>query len=279
MGSSKERPQYDWVISKENVLRLAQGTLPFVLAAASVALTVASTLGVASVWFWRLFWCALVVYAVAMALSIIVWHLDQSLHRNSQIDLAKLAALEKTVMSSLVACADQLRDAILDNPHVRITIYGYYKGTDAFIPVMRRCKNPDLQALHRSSYPRDEGIISQVWQAGSGSFECLAKNSLQKQLKQQHLARTGISGDTYDDLSMKSTSMIGVSLVRENDPCGVIVIESDSQDVNVANGLDALRSHPLVNEAARIVFDTRNMLPDLRDNQEYNTHARRNLLV
>jgi len=274
MGNSKSTSALDWVISKEHILGIAKGALPIILTGASAMLAVVPVLGAQSPGFWLLFWFALAMYLVAIVLSFVVWHLDKGIRSSSTIDMAKLAALRKAVMSSLVIYADKLKNVIFDSPHVRITIYGYDKEADVFIPVMRRCRNPDLQALHRDSYPRAEGLISQVWQSGSGSFECLAKKDLQAKLRQQHLEETGINGRTYDDLPMKPFSMIGVALLRENDTYGVIILESDSQDVNIAHGLDTLRNHPSVEDITRLVSDTRTMLRDLRDDQEYNTHTR-----
>ena len=74
---------------------------------------------------------------------------------------------------------------------------------------------------------------------------------------------------------MKSTSMIGVSLRHENDAYGVIIVESDSQDDDVAERLDVLVGHEIVGQIARIVYGTRGMLRELRDSREYNLQAPR----
>ena len=265
---------YDWIISKEHTFGLVKAILPWLLAVASAILTVAITLGEASPWFRRTLFSALAVYGVALVFSILVWHLDRSIHGDLAVDGAKLTALKKAVLSSLVVWADRLKDDISESANVRITIYGYDKTTDVFIPVIRRCRNPDLQALHRNSYPRAEGLIAKVWQSGSGRFECLAKKDLQKRLRQQHLEETGIPGEAYDELLMKPFSMIGVALARGDETCGVVIVESDSQDVNIAGGLDKLKRHPRVEDVARVISETKGLLSDLRDDQEYNTHIK-----
>ena len=257
MAARGDVPDPFWKISKESVLSAINLALPIILSVASGLLFV-------------VFWGGFGLFMVAIVGSVAAWVLNRGLHGSQQTVVEKLGWQRHAIMSTLATQTDQLKITISTSPHVRVTVFGHDTVNDQFIPIMRRCGNPDLQRIHREFIPHGEGVIGQVWQSGGGNFECRAKRNSDKYLRQQHLA-TGISGTVYDNLAMKPFSMIGVALRYENESYGVVIVESDSQDVNVAQQGDTLLAATEIVSITRIVMGMRSMLGDLRDDREYNT--------
>jgi len=114
--------------------------------------------------------------------------------------------------------------------HERVTIY--YNVDNHFYLLARHSQNPIFAELHRTKFSRNHGVISQAWQ----HKECIDidgcplyeddPDGYKAYMKLQY----EYDSEKIDDLAMKSSRFVAISIIDADKHIGVIVIESIRAD-------------------------------------------------
>lgn len=87
----------------------------------------------------------------------------------------------------------------------RLSLYCHSATTKEFIRLGRVSNNPDLEGIGRSTYPDNEGIISQVWQHGHAFAAAMPKT--RRRWEQHQVSQFGLSKETATNLTMHAVWM------------------------------------------------------------------------
>lgn len=151
-----------------------------------------------------------------------------SVSEDSELLQNELAELQvKLVTTWLKGSARQLNLGT----HCRATIYYYIN--EKFYLIARYSQNPKYAEIHRLTFPRNKGVISQAWEHGV----CIDIENIPVfyEDKQEYIEymkeHYGYEHDKIEKLTMKSCQYIAISVVEADKHIGVIVFESDKKSL------------------------------------------------
>jgi len=111
--------------------------------------------------------------------------------------------------------------------HERVTIY-YYVDSHFYL-LARHSQNPIFAEPHRTKFPRNHGVISQAWQ----HKECIDIDGCPiydvdpDGYKAYMELEYEYDSEKIDELAMKSSRFVAISIIDADKHIGVIVVESD----------------------------------------------------
>ena len=118
----------------------------------------------------------------------------------------------------------------------RITLFSYDRKTENFVLQARYASNEDYNQNGKFIYPK-KGLLYKAFNVEEGIFDNnfpLPKKGkkISKEYKEYQKKQYGLSYDTTEKLTMKSTSMFGyvIKSSSEGDKIGVVIVESTERD-------------------------------------------------
>lgn len=105
-------------------------------------------------------------------------------------------------------------------PTVRLTIYGW--ADRSFIPLVRVSSNPLFAEINRTSYPDDQGVLSEIWTRTPVFQDAWRRTSDATRVA----IKSGMPEEVYGALVLKPLSIFGIRVDMDERKLGIILIES-----------------------------------------------------
>lgn len=141
---------------------------------------------------------------------------------------AKVAASEETELREREAFRQAMRKMShrlcvslgFWTPTVRLTIYGW--ADRSFIPLVRVSSNPLFATINRTSYPDDQGVLSEIWTRTPVFQDAWRRTSDATRVA----IKSGMPEEVYGALVLKPLSIFGIRVDMDERKLGIILIES-----------------------------------------------------
>jgi hypothetical protein len=124
----------------------------------------------------------------------------------------------------------------------RISIY--YEYEDSFSLLARYSTDPELKAVHKPRFQKNQGVISKAWREGEHFNECIYNYADDPKSYIEYMCdKYAFSPEQLEEINMKSNAYYGLSLTDAGDNVGVILCESLEVDIFTKAKREMIRDH------------------------------------